>query len=65
MIYCYQWVKFCKYHFEYDSYKILVCTTFIHRMFYELQHLIVTTLNININLKYHISILLLQLIKVL
>ena len=38
---------------------ILICTTFIHRMFYELQHLIVTTSNININLKYHISILLL------
>ena len=27
----------------------LVHTTFNHRMFYELQHLIVTTLNININ----------------
>ena len=33
-------------------------------MFYELQHLIVTTSNININLKYHISILLVWLIKV-
>ena len=32
-------------------------------MFYELQHLIVMTSNININLKYYISILLLQLIK--
>ena len=42
---------------------ILVHTTFIHRMSYEL-HLIVTTSNININLKYHISILLLQLIKI-
>ena len=42
----------------------LVCTTFNHRMCYELQHLIVTTSNMNINLKYYISILLLQLIKV-
>ena len=32
---------------------------------YELQHLIVTTSNISINLRYHISILLLQLIKIL
>ena len=45
--------------------KFFVRTTFIHRMLYELQHLIVTTLNININLKYHISISLLWLIKVL
>ena len=32
-------------------------------MFYELQHLIVMTSNININLKYYISVLLLWLIK--
>ena len=32
---------------------------------YELQHLIVTTSNININLRFHISILLLRLVKVL
>ena len=42
--------------------KFLVHTTFIHRMLYErfdiyiyeLQHLIVTTSNISINLRYHI-----------
>ena len=32
--------KFCKYHFEYDPYKKLIYTTFIHKMFHE-----VTTIN--------------------
>ena len=48
--------------------KILICTIFIHRGLYEKVYniyLIVTTLNISINLKYYISISLLQLVKVL
>ena len=66
--------------FKYNSYsnqvefynKILIYTVFIHRGLYEKIgniyyniYLIVTTLNISINLKYFISISLLWLIKVL
>ena len=48
--------------------KILICTIFIHGGLFEKVYniyLIVTTSNKNINLKYYISILLLQIVKVL
>ena len=45
LVYHYQYINFCKYYFKY----VLVCTTFNHRMFYGLQHLTVTTSNINIS----------------